>query len=42
VRQVQPGIDEATDALGEDRYRQFFEQGREMTVEEATRFLLGE
>jgi tetratricopeptide (TPR) repeat protein len=42
VRQVQPGIDAATNALGEDRYRQFFEQGRAMTVEEATLFLLGE
>jgi hypothetical protein len=41
-RQLQPGIDAATDALGEERYQQSCEQGRAMSVEEATAFLLGE
>jgi tetratricopeptide (TPR) repeat protein len=40
-RQLQPGIDAATDALGDERYKQFYAQGHAMTVEEATEFLLG-
>ena len=40
-RQLQPGIDAATNALGEHGYKQSYEQGQAMSVEEATKFLLG-
>lgn len=36
----QRGIDAATEALGEEPYKQRYEQGRAMGVEEATTFLL--
>jgi len=39
-RQLRPGIDAASEALGDERYRQLDERGRSMTVEEATEFLL--
>lgn len=42
IRQIQPGIEAATDALGEERYKQSYEQGQAMSVEGATEFLLGE
>jgi len=42
VRQLRPGIEAATDALGEERYKQSYEQGQAMSVEEATEFLLSE
>jgi hypothetical protein len=41
-RQLQPGIEAATEALGEERYRRSYERGQAMSVEEATGFLLGE
>jgi predicted ATPase/DNA-binding SARP family transcriptional activator len=41
IRQLQPGIDAATDALGEERYEQYYERGQAMSIEEATTFLLG-
>ena len=41
IRQIQPGIEAATDALGEGRYKQSYERGQAMSVAEATEFLLG-
>jgi hypothetical protein len=41
-RQLTPGVDAAGDALGEERYRKLYTQGRAMSVEEATAFLLSE
>ena len=42
IRQLQPGIDAAIAALGHERYQRAYEQGRAMSVEEATVFLLAE
>ncbi len=42
LRQIQPGLDAATGALGAARYEQLYELGRAMNVEEATEFLLRE
>ncbi len=42
IRQIQPGIDAATETLGEEEYQQFYEQGRAMSVDEATDYLLRE
>jgi predicted ATPase len=42
IRQLQPGIDAAIAALGQERYQRAYEQGRAMSVEEATVFLLAE
>ncbi len=41
-RQLQPGVDAATAALGEERYKQAHERGLAMSVDEATEFLMGE
>jgi hypothetical protein len=41
-RQYRRGSDAATDALGEARYAQAYDQGRAMRVEEATDYLLRE
>ncbi len=41
-RQLQPGLEAATDILGNERYQQLYEQGRAMSLEEATEYLLGE
>jgi hypothetical protein len=38
-RQLQPGRDTATDALGKERYQQSYERGQAMSVEEATELL---
>jgi predicted ATPase/DNA-binding SARP family transcriptional activator len=40
IRQLQPGIDAATEALGKDDYDRLCEVGAAMTIEEATDFLL--
>jgi predicted ATPase/DNA-binding SARP family transcriptional activator len=40
VRQLQPGIDAATAALGDDDYDRLHADGAAMTIEEATDFLL--
>jgi hypothetical protein len=42
VRQIQPGIDAAADALGQECYQHLYDRGRAMSVEEATEYLLGE
>jgi predicted ATPase/DNA-binding SARP family transcriptional activator len=39
-RQLQPGRDAATNALGKDRYQLSFERGQAMSVDEATELLL--
>ena len=41
-RQIQPGIEAAKLALGDDRYREIYERGAAMSVDEATAFLLEE
>jgi len=41
-RQIQPGIEAATLALGDDRYPELYERGAAMSVDEATAFLLEE
>jgi predicted ATPase/DNA-binding SARP family transcriptional activator len=40
VRQLQPGIDVVTAALGDDDYRRLHADGAAMTIEEAAEFLL--
>ena len=39
-RQIRPGIEAATAALGDDRYRQLHDDGAAMSIEAATDFLL--
>lgn len=41
-RQIRPGVEAATQALGDVRYRELYEHGAAMSVEEATAFLLEE
>ena len=40
-RQLRPGIEAATAALGEERYRQLHDDGAALSIEAATDFLLG-
>ncbi|MGB9359302.1 MAG: hypothetical protein WCC01_12170 [Acidimicrobiia bacterium] len=41
-RQVRPGVEAATAALGDIRYRELYEHGATMSVDEATAYLLEE
>jgi hypothetical protein len=42
ARQLQPGLDAAKEALGDDRYEELHDRGLAMSVEDATAFLLGD